>query len=306
MDNTKLALCIHRHAARSPAAPALWWHGEPVSYRHLFATAERQGSELRRWPGGPVCVAAHASPSSIAAALGAMGAGRGVLFHAPALPAPDAARIAAAAGSTVGWREGEGWGSIASSSAARPEAPSRPASPPEPGFLAFVDGQAPGAASASFLEVAVIGRQADTAREALGMGPGVCVLGHAPLCSQASLLELWAPLMAGASVALVDRTGSVDPRRLQSLISHHAVQLVLGPPALYEVMTRTLRNAALPSVEKLVVAGGGLRPECRARLPQLFPSARPFSLEPRNVGAGWAVHEIPTELRACPGRPARG
>lgn len=285
---------FHRHAARAPDAPALWWRGEAVTYRMLARSAVLQGAELSRWPEGPVCVAAHASPGAIAAALGALAAGRCVFFHCPGLAEAEAARFAGSARSLVGWREGEGWVAIASV-----DDPLAEAVPPRLAGLGYVElsGEAP-----TLVDSAALERLADFAYSRLDVGPGRCVLGHARLGSELSLLELWTPLMLGATVALVDRSGVVDPRGLHSLIVRHGVHLVQGAPAFHELMTRSLGRAAMPSVERLVVAGGPLRPDCRARLPTLFPRARAHSLQACNATGDCRLQPLePAISRPVPG-----
>lgn len=284
---------LHRHAATTPEAAALWWRGEALPYRMLATSAARQGAELARWPPGPVCIAAHASPGAIAAALGALDAGRSVFFHCPRLPEAQAARFAGAAGSIVGWREGEGWMAIASIE--EPVAAPRMHAPPG---LGCIEGES----ASKLVGLAALGRLADMAYSKLDVGPGQCVLGHARLGCELSLLEIWAPLLLGATVALVDRAGVVDPRRLHSLIVRHGIRLVHGTPGFYELMTRSLGGAAMRSVEQVVVTGGALRLDCRARLPSLFPAARAYSLKVFSATGECELHRLEPEFsRPVPG-----
>jgi acyl-coenzyme A synthetase/AMP-(fatty) acid ligase len=250
------------------SAPALWWRGAPVSYGTLEELAGRRERELDRWPAGPVCLCGHATPSAIAAALGALRAGRAVLFHAATATPEEAARFAAAAGSTVGWAE-DAWVAIPSASGG-PAAAGLEAST---AFL-FTTSGSTGSPKVVPIAASAVTRFADWVHERFQVGPGRRVLGYAPMNFDLSLLEVWSTLLLGGSVVLVEREAAADPRQLHSAIEGHSVHVVQGVPLLYELLAKAGPNATMAGVEQVIFTGDVLRGDCLRRLPALFPSAR--------------------------------
>ena len=279
-----LLAAFREHARRDPAAPALWWRGEPISYGALERVADRRARELDRWPAGPVCLCGHATPSSIAAALGALSAGRAVLLHAATLPEQELARLAGAAGSTIGWC-GEAWGAIASSGGEPPAMEAQTA------FL-FTTSGSTGSPKVVPISAAAVLRFADWAQERFGMGPGQRALGYAPLNFDLSLLEVWGSLLLGGSVVLVEREAAADPRQLRALIEHHGVKLVQGVPLLYELLARSLPGHPMQSVEHAIFTGDVMRRDCLLQLPALFPSARLYNVYGCTETNDSFIHEL--------------
>ncbi|MGM9488560.1 AMP-binding protein [Ideonella sp. YS5] len=276
-----------RQQARTHAsAPALWWRGEAVSYGTLEGMADRWASELARWPAGPVCLSGRATPPAIAAVLGALSAGRAVLFHAATASEQEAARFAAAAGSRVGWA-GDAWAALTPVNETGPA----PVMDGSTVFL-FTTSGSTGSPKVAPIGASAVTQFADWVHERFRVGPGRRVLSYAPMNFDLSLLEVWSTLLLGGSVVLVEREAAADPRQLHGVIEAHAVHVVQGVPLLYELLAKAQASSPLSSVEHAIFTGDVMRADCLLRLPELLPSARLYNVYGCTETNDSFIHEV--------------
>jgi nonribosomal peptide synthetase DhbF len=136
-------------------------------------------------------------------------------------------------------------------------------------------------------------------RRELGLLADDCVLQKAPLSFDASVWELYLPLMSGARVFLARPDGQRDPAYLTATLRHYGVTIVQFVPSLLAVLLETPGFAkALRGLRHLVLGGEALSSELAARVRLLLPDGSVYNLYGPTEAAVYATAwMLPPEFR---------
>ena len=93
------------------------------------------------------------------------------------------------------------------------------------------------------------------------IGPDDRVLQRTPLSFDASVWEVWVPLLSGATLVLAEHGGPFDPTRLALQLRRHAVTVLQTVPSLLGALLPCARDGELESLRLLFCGGEVLRPE---------------------------------------------
>ncbi len=252
-------------AARNPAAPALRFEAETVTYAELNARADRLAHALRQRGIGPdqiVGVCCEPSPDMIVAVLATLKAGGAFLPLDPYYPADRlafmlqdsgaplvltttalVARLAGTPAQTL--RLDADWETRAPSAS--------DALPPAPDSLAYViyTSGSTGRPKGTLLEHRGLANLADVLIEKFAITPASRVLQFASFSFDAAVSEIVMALAAGATLVLARREVLTSPPDLLRLLRAEAVTTVTLPPSLLAV----LPPDELPALTTVVSAG---------------------------------------------------
>jgi amino acid adenylation domain-containing protein len=290
--------CVHTlfaaQAARTPAAVAAQFEGQPVRYADLDRQANQIAHRLRGLGAGPevlVGVCMQTGLRRLAALLGIWKAGGGYVPLDPALPAERLAFMMADTGMTVVLTDDQSAGALtgAQSAAALTSEPGtgRPGTrtvvrlDAEWEGLTAGDGSGPPTVDVTSQNAAyvlytsgstgqpkgVVVEHRQVAAFARGMigswqvGPADVVLGFAALSFDVSVLDMFVPLLAGARVVLATRETLHSPPRLAALIRETRVTFACLTPSVLSL----LGGEDFTSLRVLMTAGEELPAELAAR-----------------------------------------
>lgn len=267
---------VIRQAERQPAAPALLWHRDRVTYRELHQMTRAQHARLTRLglpAQRPIAVVAAKSPDTIALILACLLDRRAVLLPSVDLPEATLRQVVASAGG----------GHVLSGESGGGLPPAEPADPhgavADATFLLTTSGST-GLPKVVPLSARAIDRFIDWAVGQFGIGPGRTVLNYAPLNFDLCLLDVWTTLCRGGCVALVDQRHATAPAYLLSLLTSSNPHVVQGVPLLFCLLADAGQDErrAFGAVEHVVSTGDRMPPRCLEALPRLFPHARFYNL----------------------------
>jgi len=227
---------VRQAARRTPEATAIEWEGSRLSYAELDAWADAYAADLQRrrvMRGSVVAVSLSRTPRLVAALLGILRAGAAYLPVDPALPESRRQFLLEDAGAALRLDD-------ASPVPDRSRAPvfAAPATGPDDlAYVIYTSGstgrpkgvEIPHAALANFLE----GMQ-----EAPGLRPADRVLAHTTISFDIHVLEIWLPLVTGATIVLAGRGAAGDPAALVRLAAHARTTVVQATPALWWMLLR--------------------------------------------------------------------
>ncbi|PPK68418.1 AMP-binding protein [Actinokineospora auranticolor] len=290
------ALRILARARSRPDATALVWRGTGISYRELGDRASRAAGRLAEPPGyGPVAVVAEKSPDTIALLLALLAAGRPFLLPSPTLAEPVLRRLTDAAGCVATLSTVEYAGPAAAPATG----------PPQDGvtFMLTTSGST-GVPKVVPLRGSAVDRFTTWAAARFEIGPRTTVLSYAPLEFDLSLLDVWATLVAGGTVVLVERERATAAGYLADLLRH--VDVVQAVPMLYHLLAEHGGIADLPA-RHVIATGDTLPDRTLAALPELFPRARLYNLYGCTETNDSFLHELDPRARPVPlGTPVDG
>jgi amino acid adenylation domain-containing protein len=236
---------IARQAARTPDAPAVLAHGA----RLTFAELDREANRLARYLRGlgvrgevPVGVCVPRSPAMVVALLGVLKAGGAYLPLDPGYPPERLASLLADAGTPVvlteaalagrlnpglpdGVRLVELDGRRAEIEAQPDTAPPVPVPPESLAYVIYTSGST-GRPKGVQIEHRALSNLVRGMRQRPGLRAGDVVTCVASLSFDASVAEIFPPLVAGAAVAVVTADEARDGARLAALIAEHKVTVV--------------------------------------------------------------------------------
>jgi amino acid adenylation domain-containing protein len=279
-------------AQAHPAAPALIWDGETISYGELQGMAERSHAELEADEvprDRPVGIRAKKSPEAIALVLACLRAERPFLLPSIELAAETLAQLFAQAGaSRVLSPHGPRSESAASLRALVEEAGEQdtPASqwPPAAGadevtFMLTTSGST-GLPKIVPITLSGVDAFTDWAAEQFEIRPGAVVANYAPLNFDLCLLDIWTTLKHGGCVALVDQDRATQGTYLADLVNDNEVNVLQAVPMLYRLLIDVHRERGLtfPSVRHVITTGDKIPATSLAELPKLFPNARVYNV----------------------------
>ncbi len=113
------------------------------------------------------------------------------------------------------------------------------------------------------------------AKEHFELDEDSCVFSYAPLNFDLALLEIWAPLFAGATSVLADPAKGTDAEYLQTLVHQHKPELIEGVTLLYRMLAEPQdeKSFQAPSVKHVIMTGEKFPNELREKLLEMFPNA---------------------------------
>ncbi len=327
-------------AARTPAAEALVFEGERLSYAELAARVAALAGRLAALGVGPevlVGVAAERSVELVVGLLGVLAAGGAYVPLEPGLPSQRLAAILAdARPAVVLARQAEaGALPLDASPGARlawldePAAPAGPTAPTDSAAAAApaaAAGIAPVRAATADNAAYVIFTSGSTGRpkgvvnshrgivnrllwmqEAFALGPGDRVLQKTPFGFDVSVWELFAPLVTGGCLVVARPDGHRDGAYLAALVEREAITtLHFVPSMLPFFLAEDL--AGCRALRRVVVSGEALPWEVEQRALALLPAPLYNLYGPTEAAVevtAWAC-EPAAQPRAVPiGRPIR-
>ena len=292
---------------RQPDAPALIWDGEPISYAELQGLADGAHSELEgaRLPQDrPIGIRAKKSPEAIALILACLRAGHAFLLPSIELASETLAQLFAQAGtSQVLSPHGPRSESAASLRAlvddARAEDDAPPSEWPPAGgtdditFMLTTSGST-GLPKVVPLTAAGVDAFTDWAAQQFEIKPGTVVANYAPLNFDLCLLDIWATLKHGGTVALVDQDRATQGAYLADLVNDNQVNVLQAVPMLYRLLIDVNREdgRTFPSVRHVITTGDKIPASSLAELPKLFPNARFYNVYGCTETNDSLVHEF--------------
>jgi acyl-coenzyme A synthetase/AMP-(fatty) acid ligase len=280
------------HAEREPAAPALIWDGEKISYGELRSMMADSLSELEaaRLPEDrPVGIRAKKSPEAIGLVLAALKARRPFLLPSIELASETLAKLFAQAGtSDVLSPHGPRSQSAASLRALVEEehrAEDTESEWPPPGggqdttFMLTTSGST-GLPKIVPLTAAGVDAFTDWAAEQFEIRPGSVVANYAPLNFDLCLLDIWTTLKHGACVALVDQDRATQGAYLADLVNDTGISVLQAVPMLYRLLLDVHREdgRTFESVRHVITTGDKIPVSTLAELPSLFPNSRFYNI----------------------------
>ncbi|MEU4639497.1 non-ribosomal peptide synthase/polyketide synthase [Micromonospora sp. NPDC023814] len=294
---------VQAQAAHTPAAPAVEFGTEVVSYAELNARANRLARLLRDHGAGPEQLVALAVPRSVDMVVAVLAVLKSGAAYLPIDPDYPAERIAlmltdatpavlvttsAVAGQlpvTAAHRLLLDDAGVRADLAARADSDltdadrTAPLTADHPAYVIYTSGST-GRPKGVVLTHRGIPNLVLTRKVAYDLGPGARLLQFASLSFDSALSELCAPLVSGACIVLGIADRLVQLANLPELIAERQVSHVTLPPA---VLSR-LSVGSLPSVRTLAVVG---------------------EAPPADLAAGWAAGRRmfnaygPTEATVC-------
>ncbi|HEX7241005.1 MAG TPA: amino acid adenylation domain-containing protein, partial [Longimicrobiaceae bacterium] len=165
--------------------------------------------------------------------------------------------------------------------------------PGDPAYLIYTSGST-GTPKAVVVAHAQLAHTLSGAQAALGFRPGDEVAALASVAFDISLLELLAPLAAGAAVRVVPRERVVDPEALVETV-RGATVLHAVPALMRRVIDAAHASGGLPRLRMVIVGGDAVPPDLLEEMREAFPGARTHVLygptEATIICATWAVPE---------------
>ncbi len=271
---------VRRQTALSPEEAAVSWEGGSWSYGELAARASGVAARLRRAGvrrGDRVGVCVARSPEMVAALLGVLEAGAAWVPLDPGYPverlrrmqqdASPSALLVAQAGLPAGLEAGGV--PLVDASGAEAEAPQ--AAAPETGgddlaYVLYTSGSTGRPKGVMVPHRAIVNH---TAWMAEGLvGPTDRVLVKTPLAYDASIWEVFQPLVVGATAVLARPDGEREPAYLVEAIRRHRITVVQFVPSVLELVLEEEGVAQCSTLRRVFAGGEPLTP----RLRRLFAS----------------------------------
>ncbi|MFK0249226.1 amino acid adenylation domain-containing protein [Amycolatopsis azurea] len=311
---TTLALFTDQ-AGRTPDAVAVADGDRVLTYSELDATSGRLAGRLaergvRR--GGRVAVMLDRSADLLVALLAVWKAGAAYVPVDAAYPAPriaflladSAASLMLCSAGTLG-EVPAGIDSIVVAGDEPGEAPVATARPEDLAYVMYTSGSTgtPKGVAVPHRSVAELAGDPGWA-----MGPGDAVLMHAPHSFDASLCEIWVPLVSGARVVIAE-PGPVDARRLREAVASGVTRAHLTAGSFRAVAEEAPESFA--GLDEILTGGDLVPAHAVERVRQAAPGARIRHLygpTETTLCATWHVLEPGAELGSVLpiGRPLRG
>ncbi|HEX7241408.1 MAG TPA: amino acid adenylation domain-containing protein, partial [Longimicrobiaceae bacterium] len=302
-------------------AAAVLFEGGSLTYAELderAARAARRLGERGAAPGTTVAVCVERGPQVLVALLAVWKAGCVYLPLDPAYPAerlslmlrdsgarlvltePGLAASLPELGGEVVLVDGGTGNGVAGSGG--------PCSPRDLAYLIYTSGST-GTPKAVMVEHGQLAHTLRGALDVLGLGAGDVVAALASVAFDISLLELAAPLLAGAAVRIVPRDRVVDAEELADAAADVTV-LHAVPALMRQVVAAARGGRTLPTLRLLLVGGDTVAPDLLEEMRETFPAARTHVLYGPTEGTViCAAYAVPAEgtVEGHPlGRPLPG
>ena len=281
----RLQELVEEQVARTPGAVAVTFEDRALTYRALDAQANRLAHRLQRFGVGPnvlVGVCLERSLELPVALLAVLKAGGAYVPIDPGYPRERIEHVLADARAPVLVTQAHlvaqlphGGTEVVALDAGdlSDESVERPDCAAGPGDLAYViyTSGSTGQPKGVMIPHRAIVNHMRWMHAVFPLGPGHAVLQKTPISFDASIWELYLPLMGGARLVVARPGGHRDPAYLvQAVVEHRITELQLVP-ALVELVVAEPGLARCTSLERLFVGGEVLRrslvDRLRARLP---------------------------------------
>jgi len=140
------------------------------------------------------------------------------------------------------------------------------------------------------------------------VGASDVLMSATPLHHDMSLFDIFGALSAGATLAMPDIGQDKDAMEWAKIVAHHKVTIWVSVPAILEMLLDSARPEQLGSLRLIAQGGDYIKPAQIARLRELRPNARLFSLGGPTETTIWSIwYEIGSETGAIPyGRGLKG
>jgi amino acid adenylation domain-containing protein len=270
--------CVHeafeRQAAETPEATAVEFGAERISYAELNRQADRIARQLRSAGVGPevlVAVGLEPGPRRLAALIGIWKAGGGYLPLDPAMPRDRLAFMIADASAAVIVTDQPTAASLPATTAtvlnldavqlgSQDQLTPANASPANVAYVIYTSGS-----TGQPKGVVVEHRQAISfltgAIDLFQVGPRDSVLQFSSLSFDASVQEMFMPLLAGGRIMLAAPDILHSPRRLAALLTERAITIAVLTPSVISL----LGDQELPDLRALICGGEELHAELATR-----------------------------------------
>lgn len=258
---------IAERAARSPAAPAIVFGDQVVSYAELDQRADRIAARLRRHGVRPdmlVGVGLERSADVIVAMLGVLKAGAGYLALDPDFPADRLAYVVrdSGIGVVIAKPSPANAARYGSARVIDPDDDAVPAGsspvPARPANLAYAiyTSGSTGLPKGVLIEHRALLNFCQRYIDSFGITTAdVCAFASA-LSFDASVMDIWPGLIAGARVCVADNATRTDPDSLAAWIGEHGVTVFFATTAMAELLMTGEGAARLPL--RVLATGGDL------------------------------------------------
>ncbi|MEV0570695.1 amino acid adenylation domain-containing protein [Dactylosporangium sp. NPDC050588] len=235
-------------AARTPDAVAVLSGGTAVTYADLEARANQVAHLLLARGVGResvVGVCLRRGPDLVAALLGVLKAGGAYLPVDPEYPAERVAFVLADAGAVCVLTDAASAGATAGAAAPvltldDPAPPTGPAAvevtPAQLAYLIYTSGST-GTPKGVAVEHGALVNFLTAMQDRFGLTAADRLLAVTTVGFDIAALELYLPLLHGATVVLAGRDEVRDPRLLRDLVRGHGVTVVQGTPSLWQSLT---------------------------------------------------------------------
>ena len=131
--------------------------------------------------------------------------------------------------------------------------PAGPGVPPDTAYVAYTSGTT-GAPKGVIVPHAALGNLLFAMQESLAFEPSERLLSVTTLSFDIAILELFLPLMTGASVAIATEGDVRDPQRLAALIARHSITAMQATPSLWMAILGAGQGDSLRGL--LLLSGG--------------------------------------------------
>jgi amino acid adenylation domain-containing protein len=262
-------LCVHQlfeqQVARTPAAIALIFEEQQLTYSQLNARAHQRAHQLIDLGVGPdviVAVCLERSVELIVALLAILKAGGAYLPLDPAWPQERHTLLLTESGCAV---------LISADGAQRLHAPATATPAPALGPLAYISytSGSTGTPKGVAIEHQAILRLVDPIN-GFHLGAGAAVLQLAPVAFDAATLEIWGPLLHGGTLVLAP-AGTPSLAELAACLNQHRITTLWLTAGLFHAMVDA-ELESLAGVPQVLAGGDVLNPASVRRLLAAFPS----------------------------------
>ncbi|MEZ0068065.1 amino acid adenylation domain-containing protein [Streptacidiphilus sp. MAP12-20] len=268
---TTLAHLVQARVAATPDATAVIAEGVRLSYAELDAAARAVAGRLAVRGAGPERIVALSLPRSaelVVAMLGTLYAGAAYLALDPDYPPERLAfMIADAEPACVLTTEDLASPDLATTAVPTTTAPLTAAGPDDPAYVMYTSGST-GLPKGVVTTHRAIVNQLLWRQAHYGLTPADRMVHKSPAAFDVSLLEIFWPLTAGATIVVAKPGGHRDPAYLAALYREHAVTVSEFVPALLDAFLREPREpeAAHHDTLRLAFCGGeALSPQLARR-----------------------------------------
>lgn len=310
---------VLRHASSAPSAVAVRWEGAAVTYDELAGRAARMAHVLATPTGGPVAVRLPPGPALVASLLGAWAAGR----HVVCLETEDRGErsravlaelrpedlVCADEDALTRWYADAVGGRLIAPSADDP-APGHPGHTVDHTDLAYIahTSGSTGTPKAIPHHHATLAQFTRWFADEFRIGPGDRIAHWSNPAYDASLGEIFAALVAGATVHPAPLAARMNPDRLVDWLAAERISHFQTVPSFAREVLRALSGRRLPALTHLLLAGEPLPGDLVARVHAALPGTRLVNLygPTETILATWQPVADPVAGTAPIGRPIPG
>ncbi|MEZ7154950.1 non-ribosomal peptide synthase/polyketide synthase [Streptomyces sp. MAD19A] len=263
LPDATLPELFERRAAERPDAPAVVCGAESLSYRELSNRSDRLARLLAGHGAGPgrrVAVSLPRSVDLVVALLAVLKSGAAYVPLDPGFPAERTAYMVEDARPVLVLDEA--W--LAGPGSTEPGTAALPAVLPSlPAYVIYTSGST-GRPKGVVVGHAALVNLLGSFGESLALRPDDRLLAVTTVGFDIAALELYVPLLAGASVVLADQDTVRDPRALAALARDAGVSVMQATPSLWHAVLD--EDPAMPAGLDVLVGGEALPAELARRL----------------------------------------